>query len=210
MKIKTQFFFPLLLALISLGPLFGQEEDIAEEFVLSYHSKGDQTFSIEAGLFIPLFNIDPTPNGTGDTGSVFNSLSGQMNPGGSGFLSYCGYLNSNFRIGGEFGGMFASSLNDNMFYMVPIMVKSVYDININTYFTVPLYLSAGITLNSYQDLFMVDPIIKPGFGFNWNYDSEWSFITKYTFWIMPEITKTDNQSRIGVFSDLRFGVEYHF
>ena len=210
MKIKTQFFFPFLLALLAISPLSAQEEDISEEFVLSYHSKGDQTFSIEAGLFIPLFNIDPTPDGPGDSGSVFNSLSGQMNLGGSGFLSYCGYLNSNFRIGGEFGGMFASSLNDKMFYMVPIMVKSVYDININTYFTVPLYLSAGITLNSYQDLFMVDPIIKPGIGFNWNYDSEWSFVTKYTFWIMPELTKTDNQSRIGVFSDLRFGVEYHF
>ena len=206
MKIKKILFFPLLMILALYGTLFAQEDDINEEFVLSYHSKGDQTFSIEMGLFIPMVTIDPTPG----SGRAVDSLSGQMNLGGTGFLSYCGYLNSNFRIGGEFGGMFASSLNENMFYIVPLMVKTVYDININTYFTVPLYLSAGISFNSYDDLFMVDPIVKPGFGFNWNYDSEWSFITKYTVWIIPEITKADDQSRIGVFSDLRVGVEYHF
>ncbi|MDC7224506.1 MAG: hypothetical protein PQJ60_12250 [Spirochaetales bacterium] len=206
MKIKTQLFFLLILVSAGLVPLFGQDE----EYILSYHSKGDQTFSIEAGLFIPISSIDPTPNGDGDSGDVFNSLSGQMSLGGSGFLSYMGYLNGNLRVGGEFGGMFASSLNDNNFYMVPIMAKAAYDINISTFFTIPLYLSAGITLNSYDDYFSVDPIVKPGVGFNWNYNSEWTFIVKYDLWVIPEFTSEDNQSRIGLFSDLRFGVEYHF
>ncbi|MDC7221267.1 MAG: hypothetical protein PQJ59_15125 [Spirochaetales bacterium] len=210
MNIKTQLFFLLMIITACLFPLFGEEEEIDERIILTYHSKGDQTFSIEAGLFIPLFTIDPTPDGDGDSGDTINSLSGQMNLGGSGFLSYMGYLNSKFRLGGEFGGMFSSSLNENNFYMVPIMVKSAYDINISTYFTIPLYLSAGVTLNSYDDYFSVDPIIKPGIGLNWNYDSEWSFILKYDLWVIPEIAREDNQSRIGVFSDVRFGVEYHF
>jgi len=204
LKIKKPLIFLLYLTSLILLPLASQEQDNGEEFVLSYHSKGDQTFSIEAGLFLPLFTVDLS----GSDG--VRSLSGQLSPGGSGFLSYCGYLSSNFRVGGEFGGMFAANLNDNMFYMVPIMVKSVYDININTYFTVPLYLSAGVTLNTYLDYFSVDPIIIPAVGFNWNYDSEWSFVLKYSFWIVPEIAAETNQSSLGVLSDLRLGVEYNF
>jgi hypothetical protein len=210
LKIKTQLFFLLILISTGLIPLFGEEEKTNDEFVYSYHSKGDQTFSIEAGLFIPITSMDLSPNGDGDSGEVFNSLSGQLDFGGTGFLSYMGYLNGNFRVGGEFGGMFSSDLNDNNFYMVPIMVKTAFDINLSTYFTIPLYLSAGITLNSYDDYFSVDPIVKPGVGFNWNYSSEWSFLIKYSLWVIPEITSEDNQSRIGVFSDVRFGVEYHF
>jgi hypothetical protein len=204
LKIKKPLIFLLTLFTLILIPLTGQDQSNPDEFVLSYHSKGDQTFSIEAGLFLPLFVSDLS----GSAG--IQNFSGKLNPGGSGFLSYCGYLDGNFRIGGEFGGMFASNINDNMFYMVPFMVKTVYDININTYFTVPLYLSAGITMNTYLELFSVDPIIVPAVGFNWNYDSEWSFTMKYSFWIVPEFAPDTSQSSLGVNSDLRFGVEYHF
>ena len=209
MNIKKLLFIVLISAL-SLFALTAQEIDNSEEFTQSYHSKGDQTFSIEAGLFIPLLRIDPTPGQNGESSQFIQGVDGQLKMGGLGILSYCTYLDSNLRLGGEFGGMFSYDLNDNMFYMIPITLKSVYDININTYFTVPLYLNAGITLNSYLDYFRIDPIIMPGVGLNWNYDSEWSLGLKYSFWIIPEITSVANQSSIGVHSDLRLGVEYHF
>jgi hypothetical protein len=209
LNIKRLLFFLMTLGMVIIS-LSAQDIDNSEEFVQSYHSKGDQTFSIEAGLFIPLLRIDPSPGENGEDSQFIQGVNGQLKLGGSGILSYCTYLDSNLRLGGEFGGIFAYTLNDNMLYMIPITFKTVFDININTYFTIPLYLNAGITLNSYLELFRVDPIIMPGVGFNWNYDSEWSLGLRYSFWIIPEISSTANQSSIGVHSDLRLGVEYHF
>lgn len=200
-----------LFSIIVFGySLYGQEVDISEEFVQSYHTRGDQTFSIEAGLFLPLFRIDPTPGKNGEESHFIETVGDQIKPGGSGILSYCTYINSNIRLGGEFGGMFAYTLNQNMLYMIPITVKAVYDINLNTFFSIPLYLNGGITMNSYLDYFSIDPILIPGFGINWNYDSEWTVGLRYSLWIIPELAGLENQSSIGLHSDLRIGVEYHF
>lgn len=209
MKIKRALFLLIMIISVQFSAI-AQDEDNSEEFVVAYHSKGDQTFSIEAGLFLPLFRVDPTPGKDGEDSDFIDPVGDQLKLGGSGFLSYCAYLDNNWRLGGEFGGMFAYTLNDNMLYMVPIMVKAVYDINLNTYLAIPLYLSGGITLNTYGDYFSVDPILVPGVGFNWNFSSEWTFGLKYSFWIIPEFASEENQSSIGWHSDIRLGVEYHF
>jgi len=195
-----------LLILSTVLTSLSAQEDAPEIIAVDYHIKGDQVFSIEAGLFLPLFFADFTP-GDSDKGALSST---NLSLGGSGFLSYCGYLNNHWRIGGEFGGIFAYSPNENLFSMVPIMVKSSYEIYLNQQFSLPLYLSAGISLTSYLDNFRVDPILIPGIGFFWNYGAEWSFGVKYNYWLVAEIFEEEKYTILGNFSDVKLAVEYHF
>lgn len=185
--------------------LTAQEEEPAI-IPVDYHIKGDQIFTIEAGLFIPMFFADFSPED--NDGDVLSSTN--LSLGGAGFLSYCGYLNNNIRLGGEFGGVFAYSPNENLFSMVPIMVKAAYEFYLGPQISVPVFLSAGISLTQYLENFRVDPILKPGVGVYYNYNSEWSFGFKYSYWLVPEIFQEHEYTMLGNFSDVRLSVEYHF
>lgn len=197
----------IALVMISFSSLLVAQDEEPNIVPVEYHIRGDQVFSIDAGLFLPLFFLDFS-SGDND-GKAFSKTN--LTLGGAGFLSYTGYINGNMRIGGEFGGVFAYSPNENVFSMIPISVKGAYEFNLGPQFTIPIFLSVGISLTNYLDNFRVDPLIKPGVGFYWNYNSEWSFGAKYDYWIVPEIFGNNPEYNIvGNFSNVCLSVEYHF
>ena len=217
MKKKTHHIVPgstsiILTLLILMLPAFmsAQEKDNPEEDAtvnIDYHSMGDQVFSINAGLFIPLFMHNPSPE-EGETAVSSTNLS----LGGTGHLYYGAYLNNHVQLGMEIGAMFARSPNENNFYMVPIIFRTTYEIQLkNNLFSIPLSLGGGMCMTSYLDDFHVDMILKPGAGFFWNYSSDWSFGTNLTYWWVPQIYPSDPEyNRLGNFMDASLSAVYHF
>ena len=168
---------------------------------------GDQVFSINAGLFIPLFMQDPSPESGKDAISSTN-----LSNGGTGSLYYGAYLNNNIQLGMEIGAMFARSPNDNNFYMVPITFRGTYEIQLkNNLFSIPLFVGAGMSMTSYLDEFHVDLLVKPGAGFFWNHNTSWSFGTNLSYWWVPQIYPSDPEyTRFGNFMDVSLSAVYHF
>jgi len=80
------------------------------------YKKGDQTFSINIGLVIPLFYADEQ-NGY---------LDPNMNLGAIGALGYTYFLDSHFFLGGELSGMFCATEGNNMYFIIPIGFRAGY------------------------------------------------------------------------------------
>lgn len=200
---KKSILLGILLLLLSSFTLYS--EDTAENISVDYHVKGDQVFSIDLGLFLPLFYMDFTTDN-----SDYNFTSDtQLSIGGSGFISYGSYLNNNILVGAEFGGIFCYSPNENLFSMVPITVKGTYEWYLNHQFSIPLSMAAGISFTSYLENFHMDPLIMPGIGFNWYYNSNLAIGIKANYWIVPQFYQNSDYNLVGNFTDVRLSVQYN-
>ncbi len=195
-----------LLLFISL-PVISQDTEEKEEpkpQKIELYSLGDQTITINAGIFIPLFYQDPTP----DNGSAYSSTNSSV--GGSGSLAYDAFLTSNIKVGLEVGGMFAMSINDNPYFMFPITAKFTYEFHFGQ-FSLPLYLGTGVNIITYGDDTNVQFLLKPGVSFYWNFNSSWSFGANLVYWWAPEVIPADHSyDRIGNFLDFTLSAQYHF
>lgn len=88
----------------------------------TYYERGDQVFSIRAGVdfpaFLSFFN-DSSRNQT--LGDIH-----MKKVGGIASISYQGFLNEYFAIGGELGYYFINSLTPSLYTTVPITAKLTY------------------------------------------------------------------------------------
>ena len=88
----------------------------------TYYERGDQVFSIRAGVDFPAFLTflnNPSRNQT------FSDIHMQS-VGGVASISYQGFLSEYFAIGGELGYQFINSLSPSLFTTVPITAKFTY------------------------------------------------------------------------------------
>ncbi len=166
------------------------------------YSLGDQTLSINGGIFVPLFFQELT-------GSLHTT---NLTPGGVGSLQWNTYIKSNFTIGAEIGGVFAFSPNLNILLLLPITVKASY---IFSYFPFdfPVFLGTGIDIAKYQDNIHVDFMLKPGFSTYWRYNTSWSFgVNVVYWWILQPATGTQakDETRMGNFLEISLSALYHF
>jgi hypothetical protein len=183
----------------------GSENDEPKPQKVDMYTLGDQSFSINAGLFFPLFFLDLTPE-SGSSAVASTNLS----VGGTGSLIYEAYLNNHLKVGAEVGGMFAYSPNSNPFFMVPITARIGYEFHFGQ-FSMPIYMGTGINIITYDDDTNVQFLLKPGISLYWNYTSDWSFGGNLVYWFSPEIvTENPEHDRIGNFLDFTISAQYHF
>lgn len=196
-----------ILIMTFMLPVYSQDSEPEAPALqkIDLYNLGDQSFSINAGLFFPLFFLDLTPPSGTSAAAVTN-----LTLGGTGSLIYEAYLNNNIKIGAEVGGMFAYSPNMNPFFMVPITARFGYEFHFGQ-FSMPIYLGTGINIITYQDYTDVQFLLKPGISLYWNYTSSWSFGGNLVYWFAPEVITADpDQDRIGNFLDFTLSAQYHF
>ncbi len=174
-------------------------------------SLGDQTFSISIGPIIPLKTIligDWSDYGV-SAGPTQNNLTWA---GGAGQLAYSFYLTPDIKLGLQVGGSFTSDINSDILYMIPIAVRGSYEFHLLNRFTIPLHLSLGICMSSWkEDNFHVDPLIRPGLGFYFDWNYEWSFGCDVSYFFIPQFdSDPDHHNAIGNFLDVMLTAEYHF
>lgn len=201
MKHKTAVI--LLIAAVFLPTIVWAQDTPEAGGQISY-SKGDQKFSLNAGLFLPLFFASAE---TGVTPALENTK-----PGITGSISWMSFLNAATGLGFEFGGSYALTQNLRPFFMIPILGKFSYTFN-RYPIEVPLAVGAGINFFKLDDMFTVTPILKPEAGFYWNWSSEWAFGVNISYWFVPEIYFSQELrqfSMLGNFLDIRLSAMYSF
>lgn len=176
----------------------GQEQTEDQPFTV--YTLGQQTLSLSAGLFIPLF---------------FQSLDGDysktnLSLGGAGSLQWGLHLNNNWMVGVEVGGMFSKSLQENTLYQVPITVKGSYIVHFFP-FEFPIFVGTGMDIVKYTDQVHLNWIIKPGFSSIWKYNANWGFGLNVVYWWVLQRWKYDpDLGRMGNFLEVTATAQYNF
>jgi hypothetical protein len=140
-----------------------------------------------------------------------NTLNNNVSVAGAGSLSYNFFLTSNVFAGLEFGGMFASTIGNNMLYMIPIGLRIGYQF-IAGRFEFPFSLMLGGVSQIHSDKDYFGFFIKPQASAFWRMNSDWSFGVNITSWFVPQTgTKSEpNHDAWGYFLETTLSARYHF
>ena len=145
--------------------VFASAEEAEERFLEPY-SQGSQTFSINAGLLIPLFILFPNQD------DVFVSFKDQLSLGGTGSLEWAAFLNNRWSLGVGLAGSFAFTPQENTHSLIPITANLTYNFLFNS-FEVPVIFGAGFAVNRVDDQVYFGSIMKFGTGFFYNVNAQW-------------------------------------
>ena len=176
----------------------------AEEVFVPIYTLGDQTLAINLGLFAPLF-FAGGPNGVAST---------NLSPGGLGSLAWGSYINNEFKLGVEVGGSFSFSPNGRGLFIVPITASATYIFQAYPY-EFPVSAGLGLSFSRLEELVKVDPFVKAGGAFVWNYSTQWAFGLNLSYWLVPQIyldgsTAGSDATRLGNFLEISLSALYHF
>ncbi len=193
----------ILLSLTVLVAVNGQIVD-NEKFVEPY-SAGSQTFTMNGGLFLPLFFSFPYAPTT------FVPASGHLSPGGTGSLEWADFISNRLSLGIELAGTFAFTPNMHTHVLIPLSGKISYLFPVGS-FEIPVFFGAGIAANKVSDQVYFGPVFKPGVAAYWNMNLKWGFGVSMQYWIVPEIYFGDQKGKtaFGNFMDISFSARYHF
>jgi hypothetical protein len=192
----------LLFFYLSADPVFAQEapeEQPAEEPFIVY-SLGQQTLSISAGLFVPLFlqSFD------------WEYAKTNLKLGAAGSLQWGIHLSNNWMTGLEVGGVLSKDINDASFFMLPITAKVGYIIHFFP-FEFPIFVGTGLNIVKLEDVLNLTWIIKPGFSSIWKYNINWGFGLNAVYWWVPQFWSDDrDKGRMGNFLELTLTAQYNF
>jgi hypothetical protein len=104
--------------------------------------------------------------------------------------------------------MFASTLGENMLFMVPFGFRVGYQFVISR-FEFPLSLLIGAAPTKYLDQGYFGLIIKPGASGYFRFNSDWSFGLNTNWWMVPQWPK-DGENVFGNFLEITLSARYHF
>jgi len=203
--VKKQLGLVCALLIILAGTLDAADKTTAQP---SQYSLGDQTFTINAGIFLPLFLLPSgewllaPSNGAGSPShlSVGPILS----------LAWAAYVAPQIRVGAEFGFDATWSPNVNTLYMLPLMAKASYIFTLYP-FEIPLTFAAGMNIVKYIDMSTIDLLLRPSVGLYWIYNSSWSFGLNFDYWLDMQFNgTTPANARIGNFLAISLSALYHF
>jgi hypothetical protein len=193
----------LILVLCVSFLAFPQEVDEGE---IDLYGLGDQTFSINAGVLIPLFFF-------GFGGEPIEPAAGHLKVGVVGALRWGTFLGNRLSVGAELGGMYASTVLSRTLVAIP--VTGMIDYAFRFYpFEFSLHANLGVNFLRLDDDLYFGPIVRPGFSAYWNYNAEWSFGLRTEYWLVPEIyfgsDPPSTHTRVGNMMTVTFSTLYHF
>ena len=168
----------------------------------SQYALGDQTMSINAGLFVPLFLL---PSGT----VLLAGSPPQLTLGAVGSLSWAAYVTPRIRLGADVAGNFTLSPNSNVLLMLPFVVKGTYIFTFYP-FEVPLTMGIGMNILKYTSMSTIDLLLRPGAAFYWIYNSSWSFGVNLNYWFDMQFNTNPTLTRYGNFLEFSLSALYHF
>ena len=190
--------FALLFLYLPCAPALAQEAEQEQPFLV--YSLGQQTLSLSAGLFIPLF---------------FQSFDGaysatNLKLGGAGSLQWAVHLSNNWMVGIDVGGIFSKDINDISFFMLPITAKGSYIIHFFP-FEFPIFIGTGINMVKYSNDLNITWIVKPGFSSISKYNFNWGFgLNVVYWWVLQPWPQDPSLGRMGNFLEITATVQYNF
>ncbi len=129
--------------------------------------------------------------------------------GGSATLGYNRNLSSTLAVGASMDFNYFRTTGSNIYYMVPIMAKGIFQIAFGR-FEIPISVSVGGALESYLDKVYFGPIAKPEIGLFYRYSADWSLGITAGATVTPQIYKDTSQNRTGTAAYAGLTLRYHF
>jgi len=161
--------------------------------------RGDGILSLALGTSVPLGFYDP--NASAFSGS-------NMNMGIEFALSYLGFLNDSWLIGGEAGGSFMNTVGGRSLFMAPIALRVGYAIPLNPIIILPS-AGVGVAIMSIGSSKHVDPIFKLGSSFLYRATLDLSYALDLFAHIVPQFYADETQNRTGFFIEATLALSYH-
>lgn len=189
----------LLIAACAAGPASAADNQAPGA---SQYALGDQTMTINAGMFIPLFLL---PSGV----VLLAGNPSQLSLGAVGSLSWAAYVTPVLRVGADVAGNFTLDPNSNVLLMLPFMAKVAYVFTFYP-FEVPLSFGIGMNIVKYTSLSSIDLLLRPGASFYWIYNSSWSFGVNLLYWFDMQFNPDRSKTRYGSFLEFSLSALYHF
>lgn len=199
---KRNIFYIIFIFLILTS---GFSQITAKDQFIEPYGPGSQTFTMNGGLFLPLFFYFP------NLSDSFTPASGQLSLGGTGSLEWASFISNRLSLGIELSGTFAFTPNSHTHVLIPLTGKISYLFSLGS-FEIPVFFGTGITVNKVSDQVYFGPIFKPGAAVYWNMNLKWGFGLSTQYWIVPEIYFGDDKDKtsFGNFLDISFSARYHF
>jgi len=191
-----------LVLFLSVSSAFAQNAGAGQ---VTQYALGDQTLSINAGLFVPLFLI---PTGTWLLAPTDSGLP-HLSLGGVGSFSWAAYVSPNIRVGADLGGTFSFSPNANALLMLPIVIKGAYVFSFYP-FELPVSFGVGMNIIKYVDQTTIDLLLRPGASLYYVFNSSWSFGLNLNYWFDMQFAADPTQSRIANFLEVSLSALYHY
>lgn len=197
----------LLLAAALIAPAFAQSESsegAVQRTALSFveyteYEKGDGIFAITLGMSAPVAYYDPVA----EKATWFQSW-----PGFAFSLSYMGFLDEHWAIGGDLAGSFINTLAERRLFVAPLSFRAAYMINLSPFAIFPS-AGLGIAISSLGDYRHIDPLVKLGSSFYYRVNDDMSYGLNLFTNIIPQFYKDSSQNSFGVFQELTLSLAYH-
>lgn len=161
-----------------------------EEFVYKANQKGDWLVRFGGAADIPL-----TPK--------------NLNLGLDLTLGFYTFLSDSFALGGDANFSYATTIGDNLYYSVPIMVRGMYQFTVKD-FEIPISLGAGLSIQTYIERYYFGLIINPEIGFYYRFKTSWSAGLNVGVNILPQWYDDATYNKTGYIMDTGLSVRYHF
>ena len=164
--------------------------------------KGDQSITILAGGFIPLFVLD-------NNGALLSDSN--MNPGASFGVQYRYMLGRHIGIGASIAGSFVTTLGGGTLFLAPIGA-SVAWIGGGDPLEYEFSTELGMNIMRLYGNGLIEPYAKVGAGLSRYVGSSWSIGTKVNWCFIPEfhLGSSSNLNRYANFLEFSIGAVYHF
>jgi hypothetical protein len=197
----------IIVLLVVAAAAFAQEAEDGEIFVPT-HTLGDQTLSINVGMFIPFFIA----------GGDQTTWGANLSLGAMGSLAWASYLTNELKVGIEAGGSFAFTPNRHSLFILPVVANASYVFQ-RYPFEFPVTLGLGMSVSqielSGERYRKWDPFVKATGSFYWNYSTQFAFGANLDYWFIPQIYSAGSaagaaESRLGTFLGVTLSALYHF
>lgn len=201
--------------LVAMGVLLAlpclPAQDIPAELnpldTLEKRTLGSQTFQLDLGLFVPLFNyttVEPIEIIT-DT---------NLEIGGSGHVRWSAFFNDVLAIGFDIGGNVTTGPNDKVFgnLLIGPRLSAVFRAGM---FQIPLAITPAFSLLSYGSQTYAGFALRPEVGFYVDLDKDWALGLNVGYTWTPEdyvdnSTIPASEERVGNALELTLSIMYSF
>ena len=193
---RSRFLILLILGTL-LMPLSAQEAPSLASGAYADFEKGDGIFSLTLGTSVPL----------GFAGGD-GYLAPNAYPGFAFSLSYLGFLDENWMVGGEIGGSFITTIADRRLFIAPIAARVAYAIDLSPFVIAP-GAGLGMGVSALGEATHVDPLIKLGSSFYWRVNADMSYGLNLFGNVIPQFYRDSSQDMTGFFLEATLSVAYH-
>lgn len=194
--------FAVMVVLAWIGALtVGAQQDTGNSSEV-VRKKGDQSITILAGGFIPLFVLD-------STGAIMSPSN--MYPGASFDVQYRYMLGNHVGVGGSISGAFVTTIGGGTLFFAPIGATAAW-IGGGDPLEYEAFTELGMNIMRLYGNGLIEPYAKLGAGVSRYVTSAWSIGVKVAWCFFPEFHfgSYSNLNCYANFLQFSIGASYHF